>query len=308
MKLPFIIIFDIDQTIIGDISTCVKETSIVELLYKLCIKEKDLSAKCPKHDLIDLQDELNGGLLRPNARDFITYCQKKFKHLEVFFYTNSSYGWTNTVLVREIEKALQFKANRPLFTREDSLVESTKTISNIYPLIQKSLIKKYPLFKETKHAQKVFSEQMIFIDDIKDNLYDFTSRQIVCPEYNFRPYYDITEKIINKYNLPASLFDNTEVLEYLAEKHVPIYNKNGSIHQASKEFSIIDHLYLSKYSDVINANLKPDTFFIDMIATFEKITVFTDKEIEKINKALVPPDTLTNQKGGRKAPVLKKQK
>jgi hypothetical protein len=288
MKLPFIIIFDIDQTLIGNISHCLTETNVVEMLYKICIKEKDLSAKCPKHDLIDLQDELKGGLLRPNARDFITYCQKKFKHLEIFFYTNSTYGWTNRVLVREIEKALQFKANRPLFTREDSLVGYAKTITNIYPLIQKSLIKKYPLFKDAKHAQKVFSEQMLFIDDITDNVYDFTSRQIVCPEYKFRSYYDIPEKIINKYNLPASLFDNTEVLEYLAKEYVPIYNKNGSIHQANKEFFIINHLYMSKYNEVTNANLTPDTFFIDMIAAFEKISVFTDKEIEKLNKALAP--------------------
>lgn len=292
MKLPVIIIFDIDKTIIGNISHCVSETEVVRMLYKTCIKGKDLSMKCPNHDLVDLQDELNDGLLRPNARDFLTYCQKRFKHLEVFFYTNSTYEWTNTVLVREIEKALKFKTNRPLFTREDSLLNYEKSITNIYPLIQKSLAKKYPLFKDVKNAQKVFSEQMFFIDDIKDNVHDFTSRQIVCPEYNFYPYYDIPEKIINKYKLPANLFDNTEMLKFLEKEHIPIYNKNGSIHQANKYFIMIDHLYMSKYNEVMNTNRKPDTFFLYMIAAFEKITVFTDKEIEKINKALAPPESV----------------
>ena len=287
MVLPFLLIFDIDQTIIGDVKYCSHEHRILELIFKNCIeKNKEVPTKCPKRDIIDIQEELHSGLLRPNAKDFIEYCQKRFKkHLEIFFYTNASYNWATTVSVPQIEKALKIKANRPIFTYENSL-SSTKTVANIAPLIQKALVKKYPALAKENNLQTLFNERMIFIDDIKDNVYDYKSRQIVCPEYYFRPYYNIPEKIMKKYNLPESVFDTPEVHEYLKNNALPLYNKNGSIYQQNKECVMLHHIYRTKENEVYNASLKPDTFFSDMIAAFEKIDVFTDKEIAKINKSI----------------------
>ena len=121
MVLPFVLIFDIDQTVIGDISYCGHEHSILELIFKHCVvKNKDFPTKCPSRDIIDIQEELQSGLLRPNAKDFIEYCQKRFKkNLEIFFYTNAGYNWATTVSVPQIEKALKIKANRPIFSFEN---------------------------------------------------------------------------------------------------------------------------------------------------------------------------------------------
>lgn len=271
MKLPFILFLDIDQTTIGDLHMCLKEYKILGMIP---------NQKPSK--MIDLQHELSSGLLRPFIKDFLAFCQKKFnQHFELFFYTNSSYEWASCI-VPQIEKALGFKANRPIFTRENSL-NYTKTIVNIFPLIQKSLIKKYPLIANETHIKTIFNERMIFIDDLKENLYDYPSRQIVCPEYAFKPYYSIPEKIIEKYKLPASVFDDQNILSYMDTYDIAIHNANGSVHQQNEEYCMLMHLYQTTRVEILNTKYKKDTVFLDMITAFEKIDVFTDKEIQKIN-------------------------
>lgn len=283
MKLPFVIIFDIDKTVIGDVNYCTKEWAVLQEIYKKCILDNK-DGSCFNMAKMDITEELKGGLLRPNVNDFIAYCDKKFKNVEVFFFTNSGHNWANSIVVPNIEKALGFKANRPIFTREHS-VDFTKTISNIYPFIFKALTKNYPAVKKEQVFAKVLNERMIFIDDIKDNVHDYKQRQIQCPEYNTRTFYDIPEKIITKYGLPPSVFDNKDVLKVMDDKFVPIYNKNGSEYQQDKEFACIQYLYMSKLTEI--SKKKKDTFFLDLISKLEKVDTLTDKEIAKINKAFI---------------------
>lgn len=282
MKLPFVIILDIDGTIIGDIGFCITEWNILQEIYKKCITEvKD--ATCFNMSKMDITEELvNGQLLRPNVKDFIMYCDKKFKNVEVFFYTNSSHDWATNVIVPNIEKVLGFKANRPIFTREHS-INFVKTITNIYPSIFRTLVKKYPALKKESTFAKVLNNRMLFIDDLKDNIHDYKERQIQCPEYEARVFYDIYEKIIKKYGLDPSVFDNKDVLNMMDIRDVPIYNKNGSIYQQDKEFMYVQHLYYSKIAEI--STKKKDTFFLDLIDKLEKVETLTDKEIVKINKA-----------------------
>ena len=91
---------------------------------------------------------------------------------------------------------------------------------------------------------------------------------------------------MKKYNIPESVFNNKEILEYMNKHRIPIYNKNGSMYQKDKECVFLHNLHKTKEYEVYNASLKADTFFNDIIAAFEKIDVFTDKEIAKINKSL----------------------
>ena len=169
-KLPFIIIFDIDLTIIGNIDIVMKELVFLEYLYNVC-KKKGINTKCPSMDLIDIQDVLKDGLLRPNVSDFINFCDTKFKNIEVFFYTNSGYSWTNDFLGKKLEQALKIKINRPFFTRENSMnLTMKKSLANIYPTIIGSLAKRYPSLNDGDIAEYVMNNRMIFIDDIKDSL------------------------------------------------------------------------------------------------------------------------------------------
>ena len=169
-KYPFIIILDIDQTIIGTVNQLCKEREVLEYIYNLCKKRR--LEKCIRQNNVDMQNELNDGLLRPYIKEFIQYCNSKFKNVEIFFYTNSSYNYTNTFLATNVEKALKVKVNKPYFTRENSMIingKYKKSLVNIFPFIIKSLVKKYPIMKNEKIIDYIIHNRFVFIDDIKEN-------------------------------------------------------------------------------------------------------------------------------------------
>jgi hypothetical protein len=288
MKKPFIIIFDIDQTIIGDVKLLSKEDNLLEFIFNIC-KKKGINTKCQNTEL-DMQVELKNGLLRPYVQDFIKFCDKKFKNVEVFFYTNSSYKWTNKILGKNIEKALNIKINRPFFTRENSMSQDwKKSLANIYPLIIKSLLKKYPYMKDEKNTDYILNNRTIFIDDIKNNIISYTKRQLVCPEYNYYSYYDIYEKLITKYKMDPKIFNDKEILKYMEDNYIYIYNKNGSVFQKNKDYVNIVNMYKTKHSQLSTELSKDtDTYFKDLITEFSKKTVsdeyLSDKDISAINK------------------------
>jgi hypothetical protein len=289
-KLPFIIIFDIDQTIIGDITMQSIENNLLEYIYNIC-KKKGINTKCQYIDL-DMQYELKNGLLRPYVREFIETCNEKFKNVEVFFYTNSTYKWTNKILGKNIEKALNIKVNRPFFTKENSMSQDIKkSLANVYPLIIKSLIKKYPLMKDQRNTEYILNNRTIFIDDIKDNIISYTNRQLVCSAYNYFSYYDIYEKLINKYNMNPEIFNDKDILKYMEDNNIYIYNKNGSAFQKDKDYIRLAHMYKKKHSQLSSELYKNiDTYFKDLILKLSKKTIkgdcLTDKNIKDINKLL----------------------
>ena len=292
-KLPFIIIFDIDQALIGYVHHLFKEHALLEILYNNC-KKKSINTKCLNTDIFDMVDELNNGLLRPFAKEFIAFCNKKFKNVEVFFYTNSIYSWTNSGLAKNIEKALKIKINRPFFTRENSIftLKNKKSLANIYPTIIKSLVKKYPSLMDEKITEYILNNRTIFIDDKKDNLYAYTERQLVCPEYEYYHYYDIYDKLINKYNIDPQLFNDKEVLKYMGDNEIYIYNKNGNVHQQNKEYITLMNMSNAKYWELDNLKKKDDTYFKDLITELSKKSVSNDciskANIIAINKKLLP--------------------
>lgn len=287
-KQPFIIIFDIDQTIIGNVIMQSKENNLLEYIFNTC-KKKGINNECQNIDL-DMQGELKNGLLRPYVRDFITFCDKKFKNVEVFFYTNSNYKWTNKILGKSIEKALNIKINRPFFTRENSMTHDLKkSLANVYPLIIKSLVKKYPSMKDEKNTEYILNNRTIFIDDIKNNIISYTNRQLVCPEYDYFFYYDIYEKLITKYKMDPKIFNDKKILKYMEDNDIYIYNKNGSAFQKNKDYVSIANMYKTKHSQLsTELSKETDTYFKDLITKLSKKSVSDDylsnKDIVAINK------------------------
>lgn len=285
-KYPFIIILDIDQTIIGTVNQLCKEREVLEYIYNLCKKRR--LEKCIRQNNVDMQKELNDGLLRPYINEFIQYCNSKFKNVEIFFYTNSSYNYTNTFLATNVEKALKVKVNKPYFTRENSMIingKYKKSLVNIFPFIIKSLVKKYPIMKNEKIIDYIIHNRFVFIDDIKENTFEYENRQIICPRYDFRYYNDIPEKLLNKYKMNPEIFNSRDILEYLHNMNIPIYNKRGNIHQQNKEYIDLWKEQQRKYSEVSKVK---DEFFKDLIKEFSKKSVsnefLSDKNIIKINK------------------------
>jgi hypothetical protein len=245
----------------------------------------------------DFQDELKNGLLRPNVRDFITFCNAKFKNAEVFLYTNSSYGWTNGGLGINIEKALKIKINRPFFTRENSLTMG-KSLANTYPIMMKSLAKRYPSLKDADVSEYVLQNRLIFIDDIADNIIQYKGRQLVCPRYNFWNKYDVYDRLLTKYKIAPQVFDDKDILEYLHENDILVYNANGNAYQRNKEYIAIAKTYHAIHDELERKQEKQekkkkdtDTYFKDLIAELsnKKISndILTDKNIATLNGKLL---------------------
>jgi hypothetical protein len=289
-KLPFIIIFDIDNAIIGNISPVIEEWHLLENIYNIC-KKKGIHTKCPFPNL-DFQDELKNGLLRPNTKDFITFCNKKFKNAEVFLYTNSRYGWVYGGLGINIEKALKIKINRPFFTRENSLAMG-KSLANTYPIMMKSLAKRYPSLKDENNSEYVLQNRLIFVDDIADNIIQYKGRQLVCPRYNFWNKYDIYDKVLTKYKIAPEVFDDKDILNYLHKNSISVYNANGNEYQKNKEYIAIAKTYHAIHNEIEKSqdNKKEDTYFKDLIKELSKKTIdddcLTDKNIAMLNVKLL---------------------
>jgi hypothetical protein len=295
-KLPFIIVFDIDHAIIGNISTVVEEWHLIKNIYNIC-KKKGINTKCPSPEMKDFQDELKNGLLRPNVRDFITFCNAKFKNAEVFLYTNSSYSWTNGGLGINIEKALKIKINRPFFTRENSLTKG-KSLANTYPIMMKSLVKRYPSLKDADVSEYVLQNRLVFIDDIAYNIIQYKGRQLVCPKYNFWNKYDIYDRLITTYKIAPQVFDDKDILEYLHRSGILVYNANGNAYQRNKEYIAIAKTYHAIHDELERKQEKQekkkkdtDTYFKDLIAELsnKKISndILTDKNIATLNGKLL---------------------
>ena len=283
-KLPYIFILDIDNTIIGVVDNCTYEYSVLEYIYKYC-KMNNINANCNKK--IDIIDELNEGLLRPYFIDFINFIKKKYKNIEIYLYTKSAYFWiNNSGLIDNIEKIVKIKFNKPYFTRENAL-ESQKLLGNIYDDIIEKMIKKYPLLKIDKNKKKVFESQLVFIDDIPNNLKDYPFKQIICPEYTYMPYYNIKEKIIYKYNINPEIFNNTEILNMFENYDIPIYNENGSVYQKDIEYMHINEIKKIRLAQLYSNNSLNDTFFKDLITVLDKNkTIRKFDNIPEINKEL----------------------
>ena len=273
MKLPFIFIFDIDQTIIGDIHYQLLEYELLEIINPSLLKD------------FNITNELNNGMLRPYFKEFVNFIINKYKNVEIYVYTNSLYLWSINGLIPNIQNVLDFEINKPYFTRDDSN-NLNKLLGNIYDNIINNLEHKYPLLKNDKNKKYVFDNQLVFIDDVKENLKDYPQKQILCPKYNCNDYNDIKLKLMNKYNIKEEEFDKKNVLKFFDKNNIPIYNKNGSIYQKNKINQDLLNLLLLRKTKITKFK---DNFFKSLISiiTKEKTLKLNNNTISRINKNFI---------------------
>ncbi len=207
-----IFILDLDETIIGDISPQLEENNIINYLY---IKGKPLQYKLYKESV--LYDLKHNFIVRPFFSKFIECC--KTKKYPVFIYSASTKIWLKFI-IELIEKSLNFKFERPLFSRDNlnkielnnkygnKYTEFFKSIDKIKPKIYKSLKK--------KHNNLVMYNEfnnIIMIDNRIDLIIDRKKYKIIeCPAYNYihiiDPLRNLTEeqKYINCNKISKVLF------------------------------------------------------------------------------------------------------
>ena len=198
MKLPFIFIFNVDKTIIGDIN------SMYNILKSMNDKYYNI-------------EEFKQKFIRPNFKDFIEFIKNKYKYVEFYIYANNDdYDWN--IIVDRIESNTKIKFNKPYFINDEKL------IGNIYDIIINDLISKYPLLKLDKNKKNVFDNQLIYIDSVKDSIKDYPEKQLLCPEYN---YYEYNSYIGNSYYKKLKddiIYQN--IISLINYKYTEITNKS----------------------------------------------------------------------------------
>jgi len=179
-KLPYIFFFDIDGTIIGDISAQVCEWTLLTTYEK---------SKIPQFKK-NLITQLENGLLRPHIMNYIELIRSKHEHVELFIYTASDAKWA-AFLVPCIENVIGIKFNRPLFTRNQCTLvnhEYRKSLSKVMPTAF-SKIKRGLSLQDISHSD--LKHHSTLIDNNHVLMKNEECRGILCPTYNFIDIYDV---------------------------------------------------------------------------------------------------------------------
>ena len=186
---PFVFLFDIDGTIIGEILPQVCEWEIINLFdkSKLTQFKKNLCS------------QLKTGLIRSGFTTYLDFLKLKHPTAEFFIYTASDGIWAQ-FLVPCIESVIGIQFHRPLFTRKHCnfnapLTKGThqhhqKSISGILPILLKKLKVQYPDVTE-KHIMN----NICLIDNNHVLSQPESRKLIMCPSYYYIDVYDIIRLI-----------------------------------------------------------------------------------------------------------------
>lgn len=186
---PFVFILDLDGTIIGD---CVYQVVLQNI--EDVAKTNKLKTNS-KNMLTDCYSE-SSKLIRPYFKYFINHIKSRYENSKFYIYTASEKTWANKE-ISMIEKTHNLKFNRPIFTRDDCIIDSfgvyKKSVKNILPRIVKA-----------NKKNKIKSDNILVIDNNKVFI-DFNNNMIECPTYNYAHFCDIWDKIDEEGTQNASL-------------------------------------------------------------------------------------------------------
>lgn len=277
-KTPYIFVFDIDNTIVGDVKNISNERALYQLIYDTIdtIKDKVVKGDREKADKAYVKyirkhnyvQDMKDGLVRPYFVDFIKFCKKNYKPCEFYVYTLSSHEWTHDIMIPNIEKTANIKFNKPYFTRDDYIYERGKSLKQIVDHIKL----KYKTNEDVK-------DKILFIDDIAGNTSTYKHRQILCPKYNNFIYRDIYKNLLDLYGI--DLLNNSIVENYFIKYGLPYYNaKSKNVLASNEDYFELHKLLVKKEAELTNEDAKKDEFFKILI---DKLTNLSDKNIKKIN-------------------------
>lgn len=284
--IPFIIILDLDGTVIGDITLLDNYFELYRLASQLA-RSKKIKCEIPALDFGQFFSE--NQIIRPGFQEFIRDLPS---NTEIFFYTCSTNDWAYQI-IPQIEKHLNIRSNRPIFSREDACINHMyapptkyiKSLVMLIPEIVKSLSKKYPAI--SRASETSLREHIVLIDDMKDNIIESSSRQIVCKPYGANDenppcFFDITRGIPREaleYPAVAKLYANKMTLfYYYNNKHFKIEPVSGP------DGKLLAHML------TMSAFKSDDKFWTmlkkELERSLDKKHTLSDKQIAIINKRL----------------------
>jgi len=237
----YIFIIDLDGTIIGDCNYQCEIYNIENLLKKNGIK-------CNYNNILKKSYNVKSKLVRPNFIEFINTIKSKLSNVSFYVYTASEKKWANKE-IKLIEDQNDIKINRPIFTRDNCIIDSNGSYKKS---INKILKKK--ITNNTK---------VIIIDD--NNVYiDHTENLIICPRYTYKFFYNLWDII------PQEALNIKEIEEYVQKlinnKILCPYNSNN----LSLKSKIKSYKWLYKTCYNIKKENKIDNFWKNMLENFLK--------------------------------------
>lgn len=179
---PYVFILDWDGTIAGKVDFQSHAFSIRSVLRKIGYKPTG-SAKVPR------AFHPSSKLIRPGFAQFLKGI-REYLGGEVYFfiYTASEKQWA-TQEIGWVEKAHGIKFERPLFTRDDCIVDGSgsyrKSIMRIWPRVCRAISKSRGGRQMSKQEREyVLHNQMMIIDN--NAVYtDCQDRLVLCPDYDY---------------------------------------------------------------------------------------------------------------------------
>ena len=267
---PLIFILDLDGTIIGD------------CMYQTVVQHIDTVAKNNKIRTTlskQLQESYkpDSKLIRPFFQYFVHQIKTNYPNSQFYVYTASEKEWA-TKEITLIEKSHDLKLSRPIFSRNDCVLDSfaqyKKSVNKILPRIQKN-----------NKDFKIDKSNIIVIDN-NDVFIDYVSNFILCPSYNSVHFCDAWN------DLRADILNNANVKQTV-EKYINA-NKMCQYDSTNKYNDNINELrhkwYYKKLKKInsVNKQYKNDRFWkkLSNIIIDKKLTSFSKQNMEIIRKGL----------------------
>jgi len=228
---PIAFVLDLDATIVGDVS-------YQTILYNIECAIKRNNIKCKADKMLLESYKPTSRLMRPFFRYFIMGMKKCFPNALFYVYTASEKQWAHKE-ISLIEKTHGFKFARPLFTRDDCILDS-------YGQYRKSIKKVMPKMKK-------FTELLI-IDNNKTFI-DYNQNFLQCPNYDYILYMNVWNKMKKEYlkimeinSIINNLINTNKICKHcesdikptdgkqLEQMHKWLYKKHKKLNSINKKY------------------------------------------------------------------------
>lgn len=305
-RLPVIFILDLDRTLIGDPGHILHYQNTIEF-----IKQARLSNKITTEELSDAEfkalpswkDLFVPEFFRPGLKEALESIRKYYPTAEFFIYSAGGEAYVRS-MVEIVEKHIDFKFNRPLFSRTECPTNEanhyTKSIVARYPKIIQTLsqLDRYKSVNLYEYSEEIMENRLMFIDDV-DFVWDRKEKWIQCPAYNYKPMFDINDKILRLiHRLPI-------VQEYLRSSEA---NQTLYIHEqpdfSYDEYRMNYHLFMANLYREHNIKNRTefvkDTFMSRLVKAVQpyrsRAKPFNAKNLAAIKKELAVAVAVTVKK------------
>ena len=180
---PLVFILDLDGTLIGNVKYLALENALMEK-FNIEYEKKYI------------RSDLKTRLLRPYFKVFFNNIQKRYPNSEFFIYTSSTEKWAK-IVINNIEKIMNIKFNRPIFSRKNCVYDKnsniyTKDINLINNIVFNRIKNKYNITKP--------SEVNYYVVDNSHSVYKNSNKNflIECPDYEYIKHVNFLRKFPKK--------------------------------------------------------------------------------------------------------------